>query len=238
MEFEKHCRNLACELDDTEISYLRHVVANKYTMTSLERLINTIKACRYVVENEIPGDFVECGVWRGGHGILAKLMFQRLDPNRSVWMFDTFAGMTAPDELDVSVKSDVNSHEIFKKSQRETHNEWCYASLEEVKHNCVNSNLKLDQIKFVQGDVTETLKFKKNLPGAISILRLDTDFYDSTKIELEVLYPLVEKGGVITIDDYGYWRGSKLAVDQYFSRGNYKPLFNIIDSSGRSAIKL
>ena len=102
----------------------------------------------------------------------------------------------------------------------------------------MNSNLKLDEIKFVKGDVSKTLRNKKNLPGKISILRLDTDFYQSTKSELEVLYPILNTGGVLIIDDYGHWEGARKAVDEYFACSDYKPLFNVVDYTGRSAIKI
>ena len=190
------------------------------TMTSIPRLVNTLNSCKYVVANNIPGDFVECGVWRGGQAILAKLMFEKLGSNKSVWMFDTFTGMTAPTEPDIKAKSKVHAGEKFKNSQQENHNSWCYASLEDVKNNCIKSNLNLDGMKFVQGDVCKTLAKKQNLPEQISILRLDTDWYESTKAELEVLYPILSAKGVLIIDDYGSWEGARKAVDEYFNKND------------------
>ena len=234
----KKYQNIAIELDDNDIDLIRYVLDRGYTMTTVPRLVNTLKSCRYVVENNLPGDFVECGVWRGGNGILAKFLFEELDSQRVVWMFDTFEGMTAPTEFDVKARKKVHAKERFEKSQRETHNDWCYASLEDVQNNCINSNLKLDGFRFVKGDVSETLREKNNIPHKISILRLDTDFYESTKAELEILYPILTAGGVLIIDDYGAWEGAKKAVDEYFSECDYKPLFNVTDLSARSAIKL
>jgi hypothetical protein len=230
--------DFAVELDDNDIDLINFVIDSGYTMTTLPRLINTVKSCRYVVENNIAGDFVECGVWRGGNSILAKCLFEQLSSNKSVWMFDTFEGMTAPTEYDVKALDKVHAGKKFEDSQKDTHNDWCYASLEDVKNNCLNSNLKLDRLNFVKGDVTETLTIKENIPTEIAILRLDTDWYESTKFELEVLYPILSVGGVLIIDDYGSWEGAKKAVDEYFSAFDYKPLFNVIDHTGRSAIKL
>jgi hypothetical protein len=69
-------------------------------------------------------------------------------------------------------------------------------------------------------------------------LRLDTDWYKSTKTELEWLYPTLSNSGVLIIDDYGHWQGSRKAVDEYFANSEYKPLFNVVDYTGRSAIKI
>ena len=96
----------------------------------------------------------------------------------------------------------------------------------------------MDQIRFVKGDVCETLKDHNNLPNEISVLRLDTDWYESTKIELDYLYPLLAKKGVLIVDDYGHWAGARKAVDEYFVDKEYKPLFNVVDYTCRTAIKI
>jgi O-methyltransferase len=106
--------------------------------------------------------------------------------------------------------------------------------LDQVKKN-INDATKINNIKLIKGDVVKTLKINQNLPKKISILRLDTDFYDSTKIELEILYPRIQTGGVLIIDDYGEWKGSKKAVDEYFS--NNMPFLHIVDKSCRYLIK-
>ena len=96
--------NIAVELDKEEVGLIRYVLESYFTMTSVARLVNTLKSCKYAVENNIPGDFVECGVWRGGHGILAKKIFERMGSNKKVWMYDTFEGMAEPTEFDVNAK--------------------------------------------------------------------------------------------------------------------------------------
>ncbi len=116
-------RKKAVELDDVDFELIKYVLTNEYTMVSSERLINTIKSCRYVVENNIPGDFVECGVWRGGNGILAKKIFERLGADKKVWMFDTFAGMTAPTSVDINSRNNASAETAFNERQKETHNE-------------------------------------------------------------------------------------------------------------------
>ena len=97
--------NIAVELDKEEVGLIRYVLESYFTMTSVARLVNTLKACKYAVENNIPGDFVECGVWRGGHGILAKKIFERMGSNKKVWMYDTFEGMAEPTEYDVKART-------------------------------------------------------------------------------------------------------------------------------------
>ena len=112
---------------------------------------------------------------------------------------------------------------------------WASCSLDKVKQNFKEVKLNIKNIRFIKGKVEDTLKIKKNLPKKLSILRLDTDFYESTKSELQKLYPLLVKGGVLIIDDYGSWLGSKKATDEYFS--NKKIFKHYIDHSARMIIK-
>ena len=153
-------------------------------------------------------------------------------------MFDTFEGMTAPTNVDVEAINQIPAESKFLESQKETHNEWCYASIEDVRQNCLDSGLEMNSFKLIKGDVCETLKVSENIPTHISVLRLDTDWYESTKAELEILYPKLSNKGVLIIDDYGHWEGARKAVDEYFLSQKYKPLFNVIDRTGRSAIKV
>ena len=157
--------------------------------------------------------------------------------HKNVWMFDTFEGMTEPTGLDVEVGTNRSAKPRYFASRKATHNEWCYASLEDVKQNCTASGIDPDTMNFIKGDVSETLARKSNLPEDICVLRLDTDWYESTKAELEVLYPLVSDKGILIIDDYGLWEGSRKAVDEYFGKAKSRPLFNVVDSTARSAVK-
>ncbi len=231
-------KSYAVELDDSDIDLIKYVLDKGYTQSSISRLVNTLKSCRYVIDNNITGDFVECGVWRGGNGILAKLLFEQLDSDRAVYMFDTFEGMTAPTEFDIESSTKTHAAKKFEENRRGPYNDWCFASLEEVKNNFINAELKLDGCSFVKGDVCETLLKSENIPSAISVLRLDTDWYESTKIELEILYPILSKYGILIIDDYGHWEGARKAVDEYFEKQSYKPLLNVIDYTGRSMMKI
>ena len=103
------------------------------------------------------------------------------------------------------------------------------------KKQCFLSTFPKENIHFIVGDVCITLLEKNNLPDKISLLRLDTDWYKSTKTEMEILYPLLSNKGVLIVDDYGHWRGSKQAVDEYFSGQNID--IKTIDYTGIKIIK-
>lgn len=232
-------KTLPAELDAYERQLLEYVQKKRLSMVPTEGLVNTIKTSRYVAENGISGDFVECGVWRGGNAILAKKMFEYLGVDKKVWLFDTFAGMTEPTDRDATIHSGHRAFQRYAKDARESHNDWCFAPIKEVRKNLLEADIEMREVVFVEGDVTETLLEKKNVPESISVLRLDTDWYESTLVELQILYPILSKGGVLIVDDYGFWSGSKLAVDDYFSATSYKPFLNVVHpKSVRSAVKI
>jgi O-methyltransferase len=220
--------------EDAEI--VRHVQQNELSMASTERLYATLMACRHVLDGNIAGDFVECGVWRGGNALIAADLFRRNGSDRRVWLFDTFTGMTEPTKADVRNRDGRLAMIDFVKQRKADHNAWCYASLDDVKDSFQSRGLGSDNIKFVPGDVCATLAVADNLPERIAVLRLDTDWYESTQAELNVLYPRLVSGGVIIIDDYGYWGGARKAVDEYF-RDKPRPFFHYIDDTGRSGVK-
>lgn len=206
-----------------------------YTMTSMLKCYALYQSVKYIVESEIPGDFVECGVWKGGNAILiAKLLKDLNVIDRKIYLYDTFSGMVEPtDEDKVIGHEKKNSYKIWSTSKKSSHNEWCYASLEEVKKNVSMVNYPKENFIFVKGEVEKTIP--KKIPQQISLLRLDTDWYESTKHELTHLFPLLTNSGILIVDDYGHWEGQKKAVDEYFRK---KPLLlNRIDRGGRIAVK-
>lgn len=206
-----------------------------YTVTSLERMFSLYKAVEYVVKNRIEGPFVECGVWNGGSTMLAALTFLAFgDKRREIYLFDTFAGMTEPDEKDSDLYG-THSMGQWEADRREDHNEWCYGSLETVQTNMKLTGYPEELIHYVQGDVATTLP--DQAPDRISVLRLDTDWYSSTLHELECLFPKVVRNGVLIIDDYGHWEGARKAVDDYFAGQGQPVLLNRIDYTGRLVLK-
>jgi O-methyltransferase len=231
-------RSMPVELNDSEREIVHYIMSNKLTMVSYERLWTTVMACKYVVDREIEGDFVECGVWRGGNALAAAEIFKLHNSKRNVWLFDTFKGMTAPTDFDVQASDGRTARTQYEADQKETHNEWCYSSIEDVRQNFANRGLTTN-IHFVQGDVCQTLNSEPSkLPNKISVLRLDTDWYESTKKELEVLYPKLTVGGCLIIDDYGHWSGSKKATDEYFEKNQNRPFLQHTDYTGRVAVKV
>jgi O-methyltransferase len=200
-----------------------------YTITSPERVFALIQAVRYIIHNHISGDIVECGVWKGGSMMAAaKTLLQLNSADRYLYLFDTFEGMTPPGERDVSYEGYAAS-EIFEQVK-------CYAPQDEVEIAVRSVGYDNSKIRFVKGRVEDTLP--DQAPSVISLLRLDTDWYESTRHELIHLFPRLSKGGVIIIDDYGHWRGARHATDEYLSHSNASLLLNRIDYTGRIGVKI
>jgi len=199
-------------LTDHEIS----VRAKPYTLTGATRRAAMLQAMQDIDRRKIKGDVVECGVWRGGNIIIARLK----SPDRVCWLYDTFTGMTEPGPEDVN-RGGMPAKGRFDAVDPSAG--WCMAPLDQVKE-CLSVAGVYDEAKlrFVVGQVEETLKV--DVPHEIALLRLDTDWYSSTKIELDVLYPRLSRGGILIVDDYGHWQGSKKAVDEYFG-GRFAPVW-------------
>lgn len=223
------------EIDDSDKALFQYVRDRHLSTSTDERLFATLMACRHVVERNIPGDFVECGVWRGGNSITAAHVFRNLGAERDVWLFDTFAGMTPPTAVDINYRGEVAAVK-FDETRRANGSDWCYAPLEEVQANFAGRGLLGPRVKFVKGDVVQTLARTAELPQTIAVLRLDTDWYESTLMELETLYPLLSRGGILIVDDYGHWGGARKAVDEYFSRHD-RPFLQYIDQTARIGVK-
>lgn len=191
------------------------------TMTSTERIAGLHTALQSVHENKIAGDFVECGIWKGGNIVIAKKFLDSVNNIKNFFCYDTFEGMTEPGEFDGE-----KAHKTWQGKSK------CEAGMEEVIAVFKFHNLYDDRIKFIKGDVRKTLLDKNNLPDSISILRLDTDFFDSTLIELELLYPRLSSGGYLIVDDYGHWHGSRRAVNAYFGEQFVQTNFKKLDYTG------
>ena len=226
------------ELSLDEKKIIGYVLENKLTMASFERAVSTGLAVKHVVKNEVEGDFVECGVWRGGNSMVAAEIIRLNGSNKKVWLYDTFSGMTEPTEKDTDMYGS-NALEKFKTLPRNSLESqfWCISNIEEVKTGFASLKLLGNNLEFVMGDVLHTLNEHSKLPERISVLRLDTDWYESTLKELEVLYPRLTKNGILIIDDYGHWSGSRAAVEDYFSNVGNKPFLHPIDNTGRIAVK-
>lgn len=223
------------DFDEEAIEIIRAV--KPYTMTSVERIFALIQAVRYIVRAKIPGSIVECGVWRGGSMMAAAHTLKRSGKNdRDIYLFDSYEGMARPTDIDVSYEGELASIEFERTKTSDDTSDWCYASLDQVQRNLLSTGYDPDRLKFIKGNVEDTLPLLA--PSQISLLRLDTDWYESTQHELVHLFPRLSAGGVLIVDDYGHWRGSRKATDEYFSQDSPFILLNRIDYTGRLAIKL
>lgn len=206
-----------------------------YTMVSRERSYALYNAIRYIVRNNIPGDFVECGVWRGGSSMIMAYTLQlEGDTSRAIWLYDTYEGMSEPSEHDVFATTGESAIKTYTKNDR-SDTFWCEASIEEVQKNMEKTAYPKNALHFIKGKVEDTIP--KTMPGPIALLRLDTDFYESTRHELQHLYPLLSKSGVLVIDDYGAWIGARKAVDEYVAQDGVGILLNKTHN-GRIGVKI
>ena len=188
----------------------------KIRFQNMEKLICTL------IDNDIQGDFIETGVWRGGAVIYMKAILNILNiKDRAIWVADSFEGLPSTDAMKFPKQS---RNALF--IERFADN--LEATLEEVKANFERLGLLDDQIKFLKG------WFKDTLPIApikkLALLRLDGDYYESTMDSLINLYHKVSPGGVVIVDDYGEftWTYCKEAVDEFRLENKItSPLVNV-----------
>jgi O-methyltransferase len=220
---------------DFEKEYIDIIKSVKpYTMTSHERLYQLIYCVKYVIENNIPGDLVECGVWRGGSILTMIKTLQSLKvSDRKLQLFDTFSS----DDI-FETKSAVAEDTPFQGSLeeiKESSGMDFSVDLDDVKRVMRETGYPFENVVFNVGRVEETIP--QSQIDRISLLRLDTDWYDSTKFQLEELYDKVVPNGVVIFDDYGFWKGHKKAADEFLEKRNIKPLMMRNDWSCRLFIK-
>ncbi len=206
-----------------------------YTMTSQQRVQALILATRYVARRRIAGAFVECGVWRGGSMLAAaRTLSDAGDAGRELYLFDTFSGMPEPGPQDVRAHDGAGAAALLKKPEEDATR--AEASLDIVKATMALSQYDPARVHYVAGKVEDTIPAAA--PPAIALLRLDTDWYESTRHELEHLFPRLASGGVLIIDDYGWWAGARRAVDEFFAAHSAPILLNIIDDTGRIGVRV
>lgn len=208
----------------------------RYTMTSPERIFGLVNAVRWLVEEKVAGAVVECGVWRGGSMMaVARTLLDAGVDDRELYLFDTYEGMTAPTAADTDFRG-RRAETTFRRTRRgENSSDWCRATLAEVQANLGRTGYPPHRLHYVKGSVEETLP--ESAPEQVALLRLDTDWYVSTKHELEHLWPRLVPGGVCIIDDYGYWAGSRQAVDEYLAEHDLRVFMHRLDGTGRLIVK-
>ena len=211
-----------------------------FTMTGVSRLLALVDSVRYCVRRELPGAFAECGVWRGGSVRAMVMTLQELGvSDRDIYLYDTFEGMTLPTEHDTS-RFDGSALDAWREAEErgdrihgELFNEELFNE-DDVRRMLTATGYPEERLHFVKGPVEETIP--STTPGPLALLRLDTDWYESTLHELRHLYPLLTAAGVLIIDDYGHWEGCRRAVDEYFAEHPI-PLLSRIDYAGRVGVK-
>ena len=204
---------------------------------SIEPLYTMYRNVCHVVEHRVPGDIVECGVWAGGMMKLAAMTLAHLgDTSRKLYLYDTFAGMPEPGERDRTTEGH-GAHQAWLE-YREKGEKWAFGGTrDEVARVVCDSGYPRDKILLVEGMVESTIP--DTMPAdAISILRLDTDFYQSTRHELIHLYPKLTVGGVLIIDDYGYYQGAREATDEYLREVGAGLLLTRVNVSVHQGVKL
>lgn len=208
----------------------------RFSMTSAERMYAIFQAIQFIVRADIPGDLVECGVWRGGSMMVAaKTLLTLGDLTRKLWLYDTYEGHPAPE---FNVDMDIWGDQAFEHWRQATNNgegKWAFVSLDEVRRNMESTLYPMDQIHFVKGLVEDTMP--EYMPNRISLLRLDTDWYRPTCHELQHLYPRISQHGTLIIDDYGHFQGARKAVDEYFLQQGCPILLQRVDYTCRLGIK-
>ena len=201
-------------------------------------------AVNYILQNNIEGCIIECGVESGNfeHIWINELM--KNNSVRDIYLFDTFGGLVEPTEYDYTCKDakiyQMNKDEVYTTWKNnvidEKVNSWCYTPLDKVKQRLNSTGYPENNLHYVVGNVMETLKDKTTIPEKIAILRLDTDWYESSKYELEQMYDNVVKGGIIIFDDYYHWDGQRRATDDFFKNRNINYNFVNIGNFKTAAI--
>ena len=219
--------DLPYDLSAETVATIRRV--RPYTLTSPTKIAGLCEAVRYVVRHGVPGDVVECGVWRGGSMMATALtLLECGDPQRQLHLFDTYEGMVEPGANDL--RHDLTPPAEMMASVLGPHGDvsmWCYASIDDVRQAMGSTGYDPHRIHYVRGRTEETLP--DHAPERIAILRLDTDWYESTRHELRHLLPRVSSGGVVILDDYGHWLGARKAIDEYLLETGVPILLNRLD---------
>jgi O-methyltransferase len=206
-----------------------------YTLTSDERIAALLNAVRYVAEHKIPGAMAECGVWRGGSMMAVALtLLHHGDSSRQLYLYDTFEGMSEPTERDQSFDGQ-SAHSQLERVPMGT-GVWCRSPIEDVRTNILSTGYPEKNVHLIQGKVEQTLPSKS--PERLALLRLDTDWYESTKHELIHLFPLLDPRGLLIIDDYGHWQGARQAVDEYFTEHKLNVYLHRVDYTCRIGVQV
>lgn len=220
---------LPLDFSEVEVELVKRV--RPFTMTSPEAVRNLRECVRHVVARGIPGAFVECGVWKGGSSMAAALSFLELAERRDIFLFDAY---DLPIPPPVGLDTDHEGNRILG-GAAEARPYWAAVSAEEVTANMRATGYPVQHVHVVKGLVADVIPARA--PDLISILRLDTDTYESTIHNLRHLYPRLREGGFLVLDDYGTHQGVKAAVDEFFAEAGAPPMMHRVDTGSRTIRK-
>lgn len=188
----------------------------RYTMTSSKRCRELWKQTCNVLREDVPGCFVECGVWRGGSAAIMALAARHLGQRRELHLFDSFEGLPEPTAADGQAAITYSGGRSGGELKTI---DLCKAGVDEVQKFLFDRlQLERSAIRFHVGWFQNTVPSVAPNIGPIALLRLDGDWYDSTRICLENLYPHLSPGGIVILDDYLMWEGCKKATDEFRAR--------------------
>ncbi len=219
------------DADDEGLQYVQDFIGHyirgpALTMVPLARLNNLHRCAVDAINHQVPGDFIETGVWRGGMTIFMRAILQAYGiTDRRVWVADSFEGLPEPDAGKYPVEASTHSGKVMTSVYKHF-----AVSLDEVRDNFARFGLLDDQVGFIKG------WFKDSLPSApiarLAIMRLDGDYYESTMDALVNLYPKLSPGGYAIIDDYGEdtWTYCRRAVNDYREREGLNQPLTRVDS--------
>lgn len=222
------------DIGDADFEIMRRV--EPYTMIGAHRLQAQIEAVRYIQRAQLPGAVVECGVWRGGATMAAMIVLMQMGcTERDFYLYDTFEGMSTPTDHDRRIDGRHALPEFHARRTGCDSADWCRADLDSVRAAVLSTGYPAHRVHFIKGKVEDTIP--GTMPPAIALLRLDTDWYESTRHEMVHLYPRLVTRGVLILDDYGHWQGARQAVDEYLDAHQIALLLTRTDYTGRMGIK-
>jgi len=206
-----------------------------FTMTPPQVTLNAMRAVAIAEERQIDGAIVECGVWRGGVSMAMMHQLKKCGGRRGVFLYDTFDGMSEPTVEDLSPTGEAASKLLAEHNKDEANHIWAFAPIDRVRHNIESVGYPMELVRMTQGKVEDTIPGV--VPDRIAVLRLDTDWYESTRHELIHLYSRLVPGGIMILDDYGFWQGARKAVDEFFETLSQKPVLHTVHDNLNSCVR-
>lgn len=221
------------KLNRDELNLVKVCKKYNFGTTTEYNLLQFFNSYKKIYKNQVQGSFVECGVWKGIYLVFIQKLNEYYNlNNRKIYGYDTFEGNPRPLEKNDDINVDKYGNSLIKeydyKKMDDNTSGWNNASLDNVQENFNQNTQPNNNLILIKGKVEDTLLDQKNLPEKIAILKLDTNFYESFKIELEILAPKVQKNGIIIIDNYYSYKGIQKATDEYLQKNKLKVEFNRI----------